>query len=1154
MKIKLLVFLAFISLTYSANAAVWYVNVNTGADSLDGSAPFYTLGLNGPKKTIANAFLFAAYSDTIYISEGLYEERLYLDKPIVLLGNNWGINPLTQTRNLETIIVPPFLATGFDVSGNSAIEIASCCVEINGIMIKGDNPNIINPPSKYNKEYEVGYGIGVQGAYTDLYFNNLIINNFVYAGIRLVSGSFPTLSNKIENSKISIGDQNSNAIILDENFYCDITFVTIDSVGKGVSFNNFSAKNSKNFNFSYLNITAETHGICLNNFSGSTDSIKFEYTILNPSDPAINFVGFSLVDLYSDGYSDISNIITNYAYTGFSIRNVSASYLLNLTNNAFNYGKIGVNVEQSTMTPNVNLNLISSNFNNLDSVSIMVLAEGGLLNLNLNDISISKSAQAIVLKGNANIALNATQFDQIYGYYLFLDSINGLKPTTKIDATTCFYEGILGANLNKDEGFMVENKIRHYMDKPNLAWVLFKDKNLFVGIEDGNDFVNRALNIASNTWNIYLDSTNSNENVIMDKTIHLYPHPAAAIGNLKMQSNNETLFLHGKLSLLNGLDLVKGMIVTTPADTLILYRSNANDLLSSGNILSYVNGTLYVKYINFPANYAIIDTIPIGLGKDFRPMYVNAIWPTGLIKADIGFKSYLGKAPIANLPANITHISDRRYWQITNPLNQSGFSFSNVGFAYNTTNGNDLVNDPANLRVVYQDASSSYNLGGSGTTPNIGTILSSTGSSIYGYYTAGNAVGGNNTLSPTNPIALLNVTGHCANDSIQFSASNSRSDSAIVSWEWAAQGPSTVLTPENSETIKKSITAAGIYQIALIITNKNGYKDTVGSSFTIDALPTLSYTSVSPCFPLPIDVKNTSTLPPFTSLAATEWKINANYFTTPNLNFTPTLSGIQIGYLKLTLNTGCSDTLPISVLSPIAPTITFIPNGIVDICAGDSAIIKVNKSAGTVVWSDGLTHDSLILKTVTFNKATIFSSPQCFSADSVRSTILALPTVNAGPDFTTLPGKIVNFNGASNSMVEWIPDTWLSDATIPKPTSRPLSSTTYILRAYTIYGCEATDTMSVTVNSENTTNIPNLLTPNADGHNDVWVLSNFPVGQKCSVHVFTREGQLVYESLSYNNNWNGKRDNMELPDGYYPFVIENKTTNKVYTGILNILK
>ncbi len=1153
MKIKSLLLLAIISLTYSANAAKWYVNVNTGADSLDGSSPFYTLGLIGPKKTIANAFLFAGYSDTIYISEGLYEERLFLDKPIVLLGNNWGINPLTQTRNSETIIVPPFLATGFDIAGNSAIEIASCCVEINGIMIKGDNPNIISPLTKYNKEYEVGYGIGVQGAYTDLYFNNLIINNFVYAGIRLASGSFPTLSNKIESSKISIGEQNSHGIILDENFYSDITFVTIDSVGKGLSFNNFSAKNSKNFTFSYINITAESNGITLNNFSGSTDSLKFEYNIFNPSDAINNFVGFTLIDLYSDGYSDISNFISNYAYTGLSVRNVSASYLLNFASNSFNYGKIGVNIEQSTMTPNVNLNLLSSNFNNLDSAAIMVLAEGGKLTLGLTDISINKSAQAIILKGNADIALTNTQFDQIYGYYLFLDSINGLKPTAKIDATTCFYEGTIGASLNRNEAFMVENKIRHFMDKPNLAWVLFKNKNLYVSMNDGNDFVNRALSIASNTWNIYLDSMNSTENVIMDKTIHLYPHPATAIGNLKMQSNNETLFIHGKLSLLNGLDLVKGMIVTTPSDTLVVYRSNANDLLSSGNTLSFVNGTLYVKYINFPNNYPIIDTIPIGLGNEFRPIYVNALWPAGLSKADIGFKSFLGKAPIANLPANITHISDRRYWQITNPLNQSGFSFSNVGFSYNTVITNDLVNDPSNLRVVYQDATTAYNIGGSGTAPFIGSILSATGSTNYGYYTAGNATGGNNTLSPINPVALLNVTGHCANDSIIFSANNSRSDSAIVVWEWAVTGPSTVLTPENAETIKKSIPTTGTYMVTLIITNKDGYKDTVSSSFIIDGLPTISYTSVSPCFPLPIDVKSTSTLPPFTTLAATEWKINANYFTTPNLNFTPTISGIQVGYLKLTLNTGCSDTLPISVLSPIKPTITFIPNGIVNICAGDSVKIKVNKSAGNVVWSDGLAHDSLLLKTVTFNKATIFSSPQCFVSDSVSSNLLALPTVNAGRDTTVLPGKLVNFKGVSNSMVEWMPDTWLNDATILNPTSRPLSSTTYTLRAYTVDGCEATDIVTVNVDSENTTNIPNLLTPNGDAHNDVWELSNFPPTDKLSILIFTREGQLVYENESYKNNWNGQRNNEALPDGYYPFVVENKTTKKVYTGILNIL-
>jgi gliding motility-associated-like protein len=183
----------------------------------------------------------------------------------------------------------------------------------------------------------------------------------------------------------------------------------------------------------------------------------------------------------------------------------------------------------------------------------------------------------------------------------------------------------------------------------------------------------------------------------------------------------------------------------------------------------------------------------------------------------------------------------------------------------------------------------------------------------------------------------------------------------------------------------------------------------------------------------------------------------------------------------------------------------------------------------------------------------ISRSAECFTSDSLTFTILERPTVDAGPGFTTMPGKPVTFKGTSNGMVEWLPATWLSDPTELTPTSRPLTTTKYILRASNLVGCEAKDSLVITVETE-TIAVPNLLTPNGDGHNDTWVINNIPDLSKCYVNVFTREGMLVYSASPYKNDWNGTRDSSVLPDGYYVYVIENKNTGKVYTGILNIIK
>ena len=418
----------------------------------------------------------------------------------------------------------------------------------------------------------------------------------------------------------------------------------------------------------------------------------------------------------------------------------------------------------------------------------------------------------------------------------------------------------------------------------------------------------------------------------------------------------------------------------------------------------------------------------------------------------------------------------------------------------------------------------------------------------------GNALGGNNLLSANEPVALITTSGHCANDLIIISAEQSASDSAINKWEWQITGPTPVATPENSDTIYKVIDVPGTYTIRLIVTNTKGFSDTSIKLLSIDPLPVVSFTSKLPCFPNPIEITNTSTIPPGTSIIATEWKINASFFTTSKLFYIPTVSGIQTGYLKVTLNNGCSDTAHISVSSPPKPQITLIPNGTRELCEGESLVVKINKSAGTVVWNDGQTYDSLILQSNTFKKAIISVTPQCFSSDSIKVNMLKRPTVDAGPDFTILPGKSVILKGSSDGMVEWMPDTWLNDATILNPTARPLATIKYKLRAYNTLGCEATDSMTVVVNSDNTSSVPNLLTPNGDGYNDTWVLSNIADPENHKVYVFTREGQLVFSADSYTTAWDGKRDSGTLPDGYYVFVIENKITGKDHTGILTILK
>jgi gliding motility-associated-like protein len=68
--------------------------------------------------------------------------------------------------------------------------------------------------------------------------------------------------------------------------------------------------------------------------------------------------------------------------------------------------------------------------------------------------------------------------------------------------------------------------------------------------------------------------------------------------------------------------------------------------------------------------------------------------------------------------------------------------------------------------------------------------------------------------------------------------------------------------------------------------------------------------------------------------------------------------------------------------------------------------------------------------------------------------------------------------------------------------------------------------------------IADLLTPNGDGINDTWKVEEYSMIDGCTVTIFNRWGQKLYQTNSYQNEWDGTKDGKNLPDGAYFYVIE----------------
>lgn len=77
--------------------------------------------------------------------------------------------------------------------------------------------------------------------------------------------------------------------------------------------------------------------------------------------------------------------------------------------------------------------------------------------------------------------------------------------------------------------------------------------------------------------------------------------------------------------------------------------------------------------------------------------------------------------------------------------------------------------------------------------------------------------------------------------------------------------------------------------------------------------------------------------------------------------------------------------------------------------------------------------------------------------------------------------------------------------------------------------------------------VPNVITPNNDGFNDIFIIENLPLYSHLIVR--NKKGITVYNSLNYKNNWNGD----DLLTGNYLYELKLPDGNVIY-GSLDIVK
>lgn len=424
------------------------------------------------------------------------------------------------------------------------------------------------------------------------------------------------------------------------------------------------------------------------------------------------------------------------------------------------------------------------------------------------------------------------------------------------------------------------------------------------------------------------------------------------------------------------------------------------------------------------------------------------------------------------------------------------------------------------------------------------------------------------------PQADFTVTqGVCIGNDVSLTDQSQAFGATLTRWDWNF-GDNTSATYNNNNPFTKNYTVTSVYTIGLIVTDSRGCaSNKVMKNTTVHPLPQVAFTPPGVvCMPNGSAVfNNLSTISDNTALQY-EWDFgdNSPIVTTQHPTHVYAAASTYTVSLKATSASGCSNTTTAVVsnfaLQPVA-AFSFLP---AIICQGSDAVFTDESTSpqGTVngwAWNfgDGTTslkqnankrYTNANTYAVTLS---VTNTAGCWSDVVSKPVVVHVqPVIDAGPSLAVAEGTVVTFNpkvNENNLVFKWTPGGELSNPNILNPSYRATHDQTFTLTATDgASNCTASDTLSVKILRP--VRVPNAFSPNGDGINDTWVITNLTDYQGNVVEVFNRYGQKVFYSNGYATSWDGRTHGNPLPVGVYYYIIDLKNGFGKITGSVTILK
>jgi len=282
-------------------------------------------------------------------------------------------------------------------------------------------------------------------------------------------------------------------------------------------------------------------------------------------------------------------------------------------------------------------------------------------------------------------------------------------------------------------------------------------------------------------------------------------------------------------------------------------------------------------------------------------------------------------------------------------------------------------------------------------------------------------------------------------------------------------------------------------------------------------------------------------------------------------------TGLAQGTYSVTITDGatCDTSLTIDLIDIPGPAVDFVK--IKDSYCDDNdgqatAIVTGGALPYDFTWVSDSTNsiistDSVItglhpgLYSLIVADANVCDTQINFSIINIASPNAAVTPASPQTIFEGQTVDLVATSDIPTSTFSWSPATGLTCDDCSNPSSTPRTTVSYELIVIdTATQCRDTAYMTIVVKNEKNIFVPNVITPNGDGVNDVWRITELEeIFRDNELVIINRWGDEIFREKNYQNRFDGTYKGEKLPDGTYYYLIKLNDIDKTISGPITII-